>query len=81
MCQRMLVLLAVAYGVVTVPQEWEQALAHFGFRRPARVAPINFYRSLAAVDFVSPQTVVTVNPLQMPQVPLIEGGVQPLARL
>ena len=70
MAHRMLILMMVVSGVVTVRHDWEQALAHFGLRRPPRVTPVNFYRSLAAVDFVSPLTVVTVNPLQLPQIPL-----------
>ena len=32
--------------------------------------PVNFYRSLGAVDFVSPGTTVTINPLRLPQIPL-----------
>ena len=31
---------------------------------------MNFFRSAVAVDFVSPLTVVTVNPLQLPNIPL-----------
>ena len=70
MTRRMLILMMVVSGVATVRHDWEQALAHFGLRRPLRVTPVNFYRSLGAVDFVSPGTVVTFNPSQLPQIPL-----------
>ena len=43
---------------------------HLNTRRPAGVTPVNFFRSAAAVDFVSPLAVVTVNPLQLPNGPL-----------
>ena len=46
----MLILMMVVSGVVTVEQDWEQALAHFGLQRPPLVTPVNFYRSLGAVD-------------------------------
>ena len=55
------------FPVATVEQDWEQALAHFGLQRPT---PVNFYRSLGAVDFVSPGTIVTINPLRPPKIPL-----------
>ena len=66
----MLTLMMVVSGVVTVEQDWEQALAHFGLQRPPLVTPVNFYGSLGAVDFVSPGTIVTINPLRPPQIPL-----------
>ena len=66
----MLTFILVVSGVATVEQDWQQALDFFGLQRPPRVTPVNFYRSLGAVDFVSPGTTVTINPLRLPQIPL-----------
>ena len=66
----MLTFILVVSGVATVEQDWQQALDFFGLQRPPRVTPVTFYRSLGAVDFVSPGTTVTINPLRLPQIPL-----------
>ncbi len=44
----MLVYLLCVTGLVAVRHEWEEALAHFGLHRPARVTPANFYRAAGA---------------------------------
>ena len=50
-----------------VREDWEQALVHFGLQKPDGVTDANFYRAATgASDFVSPLTVVQLNPAQSP---------------
>ena len=59
--------------LAAVREDWEQALVHFGLQKPDGVTDANFYRAATgAADFVSPLTVVQLNPAQSPAGPLRE---------
>ena len=69
--------LALLCCLVAVREDWEQALVHFGLQKPDRVTDANFYRAAnGAADFVSPLTVVMLNPAQSPCRPVARGLLQ-----